>query len=186
MRKLFIYLFIIICSLGACIEQIEFDSDSQGSFVVVDAHFTTLMEKQKVTLAKSVQLNSQVPIPLVGANVIVESDDGNQIPFLEELPGTYVATAMANQGNQYRLKATLADGTVISSNYQGIPDSLSITGIETQDTSVTFTNGSGRYERDYLLNFYATAGASKLERDLYLRYNTNTVYQVLARSNRCR
>jgi len=178
MKKLIITS-LILTVLYSCIEQIPFDEDSSGSFVVVDGVFTNQYEKQKIKLSHSIQLNSQVNVPLEGAEVTVEDNDGKVIDFIEEKPGEYTNTSVAEKGKQYRLKATLPDGRNMSSDFQQVPNSLQIQGIETIDTAITFVNGSGRNQRSYLLEFYATIAQDSVQNDLFLRYNTQTVYQVL-------
>jgi len=174
-----IILFILTAILlSACIDQIDFDVNKNERLIVVDGLLTDKFETQKVNLSYSIDLNSQVNNALVGAEVYVEDDDGVQLQFMETNPGQYEALGQAIQGKKYRLIGN-ADGSQFQSNYQSVPDSFSIKSIYTTDTLVTSVNESGFNQNQKLLQFRAIAGEDSVAEELFLRFNTGSVYQVL-------
>lgn len=175
--------YIIIISLFAicsCIEQIEFDTQATSPVVVVDGHFSSILETQTIRLSTSIDLNSQVNIPHTGAKLYVESGEGTRINFDEEQEGIYTAWAMAESSQEYRLYAELVDGRQITSNFQSVPLSVPIESISVIDTTVRFLNESGQNQRLNAVDFYAHISMNEeIAQDLFLRYDTKTAYQIL-------
>ncbi len=172
---------ILICFLFffSCVERIEFPVEDQEELIVVDGIFSAYEGEQIIKLSKSIQVNSQVNVPLANASVFVEDEQGNKMSFPETESGVYKSQERAEVGKNYRLYAELPDGRSITSNFQSVPDSFSIKEINTIDTLTTFINESGSNQRLRALEFFARAKNESVENDLYLRYKAETVYQVL-------
>lgn len=174
-----IWLLLCLLCLNACVDKIEFPVGEQEEVVVVDGTFSASDGQKLIKISTTIPVNSQVNIPLQGAQVFVEDDQGLQFEFMELLPGSYVSDDKAHPDRSYRLMAELPDGRSITSNFQNVPDSFSIKEIVTNDTLVTFLNESGNDQRLRALDFNVIAQSASVDNDLFLRFSASTVYQVL-------
>ncbi len=171
--------FLCFAFLLSCVERIDFPVGEPEEIVVVDGTFSASNGEKTIRLSRTMQVNRQVDLPIEGANVFVEDDQGLQISYSETQPGVYKTDGIADTERQYRLYAELPDGRTISSNYQSVPDSFSIEEITTLDTLTTFLNENGNDQRLRALEFFAKAKNTNVENDLFLRFRYETVYQVL-------
>lgn len=163
----------------SCIDQIEFDTNSEEPLIVIDGVFTNQDEMQMIRISQSIDVNSQIPIYVSGAEVYVEDEQGNRITFDYQTESkSYVASAKAEYGKSYRLFSILPDGREITSNYQTVPDTFPIGEISVVDTLANFADDSGNEQQFRVLDFYATATASNLEKTQYVRLSPKTVYQT--------
>ena len=176
--KYIFYLFVLLL-LSTCVEQLEFTSDELEDVVVVDGYFSAAEGIKTVRLTRTTKVNSQLVESISGAKVCVEDDAGTLIPFVETGQGVYQTEARANDQKQYRLNVELPDGRKVNSTFQRVPDSVSIAAINIVDTLVTFLNESGNTQRLRALEFFANANLGSSDEDLFLRFSTQTVYQVL-------
>jgi len=165
--------------LISCVDRIEFPEGVQENVVVVDGTFSAANGPQIIRLSNTIAVNSQVNVPLPGAQVFVEDDLGEKIAFTEMQAGVYISDEKADTNRSYRFIAELPDGRNIRSNFQNVPDSFPIKEIITIDTLVTFLNESGKDQRLRALEFTAIAKSESVENDLYLRFSTRTAYQVM-------
>ena len=60
----YIFYFIILFVFSACINQIELETDNADPVFVVDGIFSDIQEQQTIKLSTSIDLNSQVNIPV--------------------------------------------------------------------------------------------------------------------------
>ena len=165
-------------SAFGCIDQIDLKTNNAAPVIVVDGLFTNLEETQLIKISESIDVNSQIPVPVSGAQIFVEDQDGNKTPFIEQQSGHYMAEAKAEKGNQYRLFGTLPDGRVITSNFQHVPDTFPVGDISLVDTMVFFTDESGDKRRLHSLDFYANVSVNSVPSKKYLRVSPESVYQV--------
>lgn len=179
MNRICVLIILSVFILTGCVDQIEFGDNQNLDELVVSGVFTNKDEVQKINLSYTLDIKSQIPRPLSGAKLGVESENGERIEFFEQTEGQYLGLGFAKKGERYRMYATLPDGRNIKSNFQSVPDSFPIIDIQTVDTLFTFVNGSGQNVRQRTLEFYAEAGANIIDHDFYLRYQPSTVYQVL-------
>jgi len=177
MKNLITLVLFIVLSVS-CIDQIEFDTQDHDELVVVDGLFTNKLEQQVIKLSYSINLNSQVNVPLTGAMVQVLNDAEEVIDFVEVEAGRYTAYSQAQNGQSYKLRGLLPDGRNISTNFQTVPDSFPISNVSVIDTLVTFVNESGRTVRSRSLEFYANSQVDSLLQNRYLRFSSETAYQV--------
>ena len=172
------YLLLLPLLCIACVDQIEIPINPENPVIVVDGIFTNLEETQLIKISESIALESQVPIPVSGALIYVEDQDGNRISFTEQEEGNYTAEARAEAGNQYRLVGTLPDGREITTELQETPESFPLEDVRIVDTLVTITDESGDSRRIHAIDFYASGAVNSLETDKYLRFSHETVYQI--------
>ena len=173
-----ILLLCILITYSSCVDEVDLNIEEAESVVVVEGVFTDIDEIQTVKLTKSIFLGSQVEIFVPGADLKIEDNTGSQIDLLEVSEGIYQVRAKAEQGKNYRLIGTLADGRSITSNFQEVPKPFSIDTVNVIDTLAFFIDESGDRRRVRSLEFYAQSGADQIEENLRIRYSVKTVYQV--------
>jgi len=171
--------FVCLVFLFSCIERIDLEVEEPDKVVVVDGIFSSGNGEKVIRLSKTLQVNSQINLPLENARVFVEDDQGQRIFFSEHSAGVYKSMSKAKSDHTYRLFAELPDGRTITSNYQAVPDSFSIAEINTVDTLATFLNESGATQRQKSLVYFAVAKKESVENDFFLRFRYETAYQVL-------
>ena len=177
--RLTIFVLLLLLTYNACIDEISLQTEQEDPIFVIDGVFTNQLEKQKVKVATSIDLNSQIENPVSGATIMIEDNNGNTLSLLEESEGVYTVEAQAIPGRQYRLSGILPDGTAFSSNFQEVPPSFPIDTVHVVDTLVQFVDDSGKTRRLRALDFYAAGMENGLDQDMYLRLSSTTVYQVM-------
>jgi Domain of unknown function (DUF4249) len=178
MQKINFLLLIGCLAISSCIDQIEIDTPAEEPRVVVDGTFTDQWEEQIIRLSYSNEVDKQTFTAITGAQVFVEDQDGFRISFADQNDGSYSTENRATPGRQYRLVATLPDGTTLTSNLQAVPNSFPIDDVITNDSFVTVPNEFGYPVKITSAEFYAKGAVPFVSKDFYLRFRYNTVYQV--------
>ncbi len=173
-----IYFFLFFLSLFSCIDQIEFDVDSSSPLVVVDGHFSNLLELQKVSLTFTTNVKSQVAPPVKGAQLYFESDDQQKIPLEENDDGIYSVYAQADKNKSYRLMGVLPDGRSIESTYQRVHEVAALDSISVTDSLTIFVNESGKQSNFRSLVFDVHGSKDLVKDNLFMRVNTETSFRV--------
>ena len=114
LNKHIIYLSVLLgCFHHACTEQIDVNTVSFESVIVVNARITNQFIQQEVLLSNSFPLEEDSSIPESNASVLIVDDTGNEFNFYEsETPGKYISFKEfeAEPGRSYQLKIKRADG----------------------------------------------------------------------------
>ena len=76
-----------------CIEEIELQSETFESALVIEATITNEIKQQEILLSRTFALDSTGSAPERNANVKVVDDIQNKYTFLETDPGTYMSTS---------------------------------------------------------------------------------------------
>lgn len=115
MKTLYIYRFLIllgfVLSIVACVEEIDFETETLLSILVVEATITDVEKQHTIKLSRSYEFEADGPIPERNASVRLESSNG-EIVFIESEPGIYMAgnAFRAESGIEYTLHITTSEG----------------------------------------------------------------------------
>lgn len=111
MKKIILYIPILILILASCEEKIELDLDEDYTRLVVEGSVTDNEVQQTIYLSTTASYFSDEQTPRVsGANVTV-SEGSNVYDFTEAMPGKYVSTDYfaGEQGKEYTLRIELKE-----------------------------------------------------------------------------
>lgn len=110
--------FILFCLLThACVEPYDLKNVSYDNALIVEGHISNINKPQQIKLSRTSTLNERKVIAESGANVIVESESGESIPFTEVKPGIYESASVAGVvGEGYTLSITTNKGRKYKSN----------------------------------------------------------------------
>ena len=163
--------FLVMLILG-CIEEIEFETETFESALVIEATITNEMGVQEIVLSRTFRFEDNGPVPETGATVNILSN-GASIGFSEVEPGVYRSDGpFAAQSNiDYQLKITTSSGRSYSSTATQLTNTTQIDEVfamrETNDDGV---NGMSIY-----VNSFDPDGNSK-----YYRYEYEETYKIVA------
>lgn len=103
---------IFICLLcDACVESFDLKNISYDNRLVVDGHISNSNRHQQIKLSRTSHLNERVFIAESSADVMVETESGQQIQFSEIMPGIYESPVFAGVvGEGYTLFITTNNG----------------------------------------------------------------------------
>ena len=112
----FTILLVLVCVCTSCIDEIDFETETFESALVIEATITDEFKNQEVLLSRTFKFEEDGPNPELNANVRIESDNGT-FTFQEMEDGKYVSTeTFATQANiNYQLLVTTSDGRSYSS-----------------------------------------------------------------------
>ncbi|NNE14325.1 MAG: DUF4249 domain-containing protein [Saprospiraceae bacterium] len=167
-----------ILFLFSCLDPIDLNTETEDRKVVVDGTFTDVLEEQVINLTYSTFVENQVISSVTGADVIVESENGEEIQFVETAPGEYTSMAKATRGNRYRMKAVLMTGRVLTSNYQNVPKSFPLDSIAISDSLTVYFDEDGKRRTFNAVHFQVFGSADNIEEDLLMRFDLETTYRV--------
>lgn len=114
-------LFLILLSIGSCVDPFKLPDIPESSVLVVDGLITTGGGPHRVKLSKSVSLNESESVPVSGAALKVLDDQGGVINLVQIDAGVYQVIPedwKAELGRTYRLSIELADGRKYESENQ--------------------------------------------------------------------
>lgn len=102
---------IALFFLLACVQSFEFESQEYEQLLVVDGLLTDELMQHEITLAYTRPVDQNVLIPTTEAQVVVESDCGEQFVYREEEFGLYRSeVAFAGEaGTKYTLRITTSE-----------------------------------------------------------------------------
>ena len=155
-----------------CIEEIDFETETFESALVIEATITNEMGDQEIVLSRTFRFEEDGPVPESGATVRILSN-GASIGFSEVEPGIYRSDApFAAQPNiDYQLKITTSNGR----SYSSIATQLAnITQID-EVVPVRETNDDGVNGMSIYVNSFDPTGNSK-----YYRYEYEETYKIIA------
>jgi hypothetical protein len=89
-RQVLLFLFLVL--IGGCVTQFIPDTTEDQDLLVVEGLITDQPGQNKIKISTSTHLGERnSPKPLVGCNVTISDDEGNNFNFNETSGGTYVA-----------------------------------------------------------------------------------------------
>lgn len=115
-RKWIILIFLI--TLFSCVEKYENDVVRDSNFLIVEAEITNLNEPYYVKLTRTTSLNSSTIIKETGADVEIETSDGNTVILSETSEGVYEtnpADFNGEFGKSYVLTIYTSNGDIYQS-----------------------------------------------------------------------
>jgi hypothetical protein len=173
-RRTYHYIILAFAAMlvFGCIEEIEFETETFESALVIEATITNEMGVQEIVLSRTYRFEEDGPVPEPGANVRVLSN-GASIGFTEVEPGVYRSDSpFAAQSNiDYQLKITTSNGRSYSSTTTQL---TSITQIDNV-YAMRENNDDGINGMSIYLNSFDPSGNSK-----YYRYEYEETYKIVA------
>ena len=169
-----ILLIVIIGSINnSCVEEIELQSETFESALVIEATITNEIKQQEILLSRTFALESTGPAPERFANVKVVDDALNEYIFQETNAGRYLSISDfgAQPNRSYTLKVTTSDGRTYASQ----PILL------TQNTQIDNLyvgrgfNEDGIEGMSVFVDSFDPTGNSK-----YYRYTYEETYKIIA------
>lgn len=107
MKKLFIYLALIVIGFSACKKIIDIDVDNAEPQIVIEGKITNRTIDQQILISKTVGYDEKGIYPKVsGAVVTVTDSRGNTFAFTERSPGVYTRRMRGVSGVTYNLDIT--------------------------------------------------------------------------------
>jgi hypothetical protein len=113
---------IIFCVSFSCVDPVQLDVAGEEQFLVIEGQITNVEESYKVRIFESAQQKSgkiNMTNPISNAEVIIWSQDGENITLSEVEPGQYmskIGELVGQSGIQYYLEVKLSDGKEYRSN----------------------------------------------------------------------
>jgi len=156
----------------SCIEEIDFETETFESALVIEATITNEVKNQEILLSRTYQFEEDGPNPESNATVIVETEN-SIFSFNEIEPGRYVSTnefgAVTNEA--YQLKINTSNGR----SYVSSPTFLTqVTQID-DVYAVRETNDDGENGMSIYVDSYDPTGNSK-----YYRYDYEETYKIVS------
>ncbi len=125
-RSPLLMLFVSLVFMG-CTSDYEFENQSFENVLVVDGMITNLVKKHRVVLSRSYAFGQSTK-PEKGAQVWVETDEGDRFPFVEKSGSYYEAVQPfgAQAGKNYSLNIRTLDGDTYTSKPMALPPTTAL------------------------------------------------------------
>ncbi|HBY66701.1 MAG TPA: DUF4249 domain-containing protein, partial [Flavobacteriaceae bacterium] len=169
-------LLLILVLLFGCIEEIDLETETFESALVIEATITDINEKQEINLSRTFQFEEDGPSAESNAQVTVLDETGTQYIFEEspETAGKYVSTSAfsAQPNRNYQLKITTASGRNYESEAVQLPEGTQIDNLYAEEN----INQQGIKGAAILLDSYNPEGTSN-----YYRFEYVETYKIISR-----
>ncbi len=169
-------LLLISVILYGCIEEIDLETETFESALVIEATITDKNEQQTIMLSRTFQFEEDGPAAESNAQVTVLDETGTQYTFEEspEIAGKYVSTsAFAAQPNRnYQLKIATANGRNYESESIQLPQGTPIENLYAEKA----INNQGIKGASVMLDSYNPQGTSN-----YYRFEYVETYKIISR-----
>ncbi len=119
--KAIIYVTLLACCIGACVEPFQPEVGEYDSTLVVDGIFSNSDEPSIVLLSRSFAYADDQGPPIEGAQLMIEDDQGNSTSLTETQAGVYEtnpATFKGQIGRSYRLLILTPEGEAFESDWE--------------------------------------------------------------------
>tara|TARA_R100000306_G_scaffold12131_2_gene14101 strand:- start:5618 stop:6835 length:1218 start_codon:yes stop_codon:yes gene_type:complete len=169
-------LLLVLVLLFGCIEEIDLETETFESALVIEATITDINEKQEINLSRTFQFEEDGPSAESNAQVTVLDETGTQYTFVEspETAGKYVSTSAfsAQPNRNYQLKITTASGRNYESEAVQLPEGTQIDNLYAEEN----INQQGIKGAAILLDSYNPEGTSN-----YYRFEYVETYKIISR-----
>jgi hypothetical protein len=117
MRRQFTLVILLLMLYNGCVEPFDIQDISTTDVLVIEGLLSTQYKRHRVSVSRTSSLNDRRFIPESGAEVRIESSDGDEITLTEESPGNYeTAETTGEAGKTYTLFVTTHDGRQYASH----------------------------------------------------------------------
>ncbi len=120
MKKIYslLYITLLVCLLTSCEKVINLDLDTTAPIIIVDGKVTnsaSIGSIVKLSFTKKVQSDNSI-VPLTGATVTIQEDNGQIYSLPETTSGVYTNTGLVGiTGKSYHLKV-VANGSILTAS----------------------------------------------------------------------
>lgn len=138
-RVLIILFFIILTTIGSCVDRIDLTLDEPVIIPVVDGFITDEYGLGSLRLSYTIQYSNEKDVPIENAVVTITDDQGNVESLKHRSEGRYSKWGgiQAQQGRSYKLRIELPDGSILVSDFQKLPKSQETCSLSYQETIKT-------------------------------------------------
>ena len=158
-----------------CVEEIELQSETVESVLVVEATITNELKHQIVLLTRAFSLSDDVPNSESGANIKVIDSDLNEYLFQETEPGVYksIIEFASSTDLDYHLEIVTNSGIMYNSNLMRLTQPTSIDNLfAVRDFNENNEEGVSIYIDTY----------DPTEKSQYYRFEYEEAYKIIAPS----
>lgn len=127
--RIYIYFTFLALSIWTCVEPFEPEVGTYDSTLVVDGIFNDGEEPSRIFLSSSFAYSENENIPIQGAQVVIEEEQGGRTILVESTPGVYQtdpSTFKGEVGKSYRLLVNTPDGNAFESSWEQMKASPAI------------------------------------------------------------
>lgn len=134
--------FIILCGLFSCVEEIELDTKNFESLIVIEANITDELKIQEVLISRTFRFEEDGPSKESNATVVLQANGVDVMQFVEVEPGRYVSsTSFAAQPNiEYSLIIQTQDGRNYTSSSSQLVGAANIETLRVEASEDSFGN----------------------------------------------
>jgi hypothetical protein len=162
----FIYGFVLLLGVTACVEPIEIESNTYEDALVIEGIVTSELQHQEILLSRTYRLEENGPAKERNAQVWVLSE-GESFAFNEVEPGRYVSedAFRALSGRSYTLEVFTSNGKKYSSEPEQLIEAPGISNVYAEKTNYRNEDGvavlldvnpAGGSSGYYLYEFFET------------------------------
>lgn len=177
-------LFSFLLSLGACIDEIKLNVDTEQRALVVDGFVTDNLGDFQLKLSQSSVIgigNDNILDPVIGAKVQLLDTEGGVYPYIEEdeTKGVYTLTAFkAVRRKAYFIDIILQDGKHYQSKPTKLRSSSKIDNISYTISENTYRNNIGDLVTDELITLNIDTDVSDADLPPLLRWRVEGEYVI--------
>lgn len=179
MMRAIVLLFFPALLLSGCIEQIDFDTDRRGGFLVVDGRIHEGPGPYSLELSRTTGEGSPTR-PVTGAVVSIFDDQGNQEFYTETEEGFYVTPGdivQGRKGGTYYIEIELGGSFVYRSEPGTIPSYTATDSVYYEITTEEELSNGGILVDVEVIKVFADTQIPDVDSTLYLRWDVHELYK---------
>jgi hypothetical protein len=179
LKKTFQFIFFLLVT--SCLSPIDIATDKVGGTIVIAGQVSTQAGRSTVQIGSAADKN-RLPIPISGAAVILEDNDGNTFIYhgIDSNPGTYeLANDYIQAGKFYRIEVVLPNGSIYKSSIEQIPIEVgSISSVDYEVVKDKVLDSGGALVTQSFINIFCTSNLPEKtnNNNAYLKWSVEETY----------
>ena len=178
--KILIISLSVLLLIHSCFEPYDNKDENFKPNLIVDAEISDTDTSHIIKISEAQKTDIQTFKGYSGAKVLLKSNENDELVFSETTTaGHYKYTGVLNDAKGYALEVQVNDKVVVTSPIQYFPESFIVDSLRNYTEYVRTQKPNGSVFQEYIVNFNAEARKPTIEKEVFVRFDIETVFLVL-------
>lgn len=178
--KILIISLSVLLFIHSCFEPYDNKDENFKPNLIVDAEISDTDTSHIIKISEAQKTDIQTFKGYSGAKVLLKSNENDELVFSETTTaGHYKYIGVLNEAKGYALEVQVNDKVVVTSPIQYFPESFMVDSLRNYTEYVRTQKPNGSVFQEYIVNFNAEARKPTIEKEVFVRFDIETVFLVL-------
>ncbi|MBK7807777.1 MAG: DUF4249 family protein [Saprospiraceae bacterium] len=178
--KILIISLSVLLLIHSCFEPYDNKDENFKPNLIVDAEISDTDTSHIIKISEAQKTDIQTFKGYSGAKVLLKSNENDELVFSETTTvGHYKYIGVLNDAKGYALEVQVNGKVVVTSPIQYFPESFMVDSLRNYTEYVRTQKPNGSVFQEYIVNFNAEARKPTIEKEVFVRFDIETVFLVL-------